>query len=119
MEKKLRVYIETSIISHLDAPDRPDRMADTLRLWKGMQTGEYAVVVGSPVMAELEQCHEPKRSFMFEALGKIEYELVSVTNESRRIAGEYIGLGGLPRKGGTDAAHIALATLAGCDAIVS
>lgn len=119
MEKKLRVYVETSVISHLDAPDRPDRMADTLRLWKELHAGAYEVVVGAPVMAELEQCHEPKRTFMFEALGKIKYELVSGTDESKRIASEYIRLGGLPRKSGTDAAHIALATLAGCDAIVS
>lgn len=29
MNKKLKIYIETSVISHLDAPDRPDRMEET------------------------------------------------------------------------------------------
>ncbi len=119
MEKKIRIYIETSIISHLDATDRPDWMKETLLLWKELQAGRYEAVVGAPVMAELEKCHEPKRTFMFEQLDKIKFDLVAGTDESKRIASEYISLGGLPRKSRTDAAHIALATLANCDVIVS
>jgi hypothetical protein len=30
--KKLRIYLDTSVISHLDAPDVPDKEADTQRL---------------------------------------------------------------------------------------
>lgn len=119
MEKKVRVYIETSIISNLDAQDRPDWMKETIRLWRELQTGKYAAVVGAPVIAELEQCHEPKRTFMFERLTEIEYELVTGTDESKRLASEYISLGGLPKKSRTDATHIALATLSNCEVIVS
>lgn len=117
--KKLRSYIETSVISHLDASDRLDRMEETLALWRELQTGKYEVIVGEPVMAELEKCYEPKRSVLFEELEKIEYELVVETDESERIADEYIHIGGLSKKSRTDATHIALATLAGCDVIVS
>ncbi|MDR1745034.1 MAG: hypothetical protein LBS30_04690 [Planctomycetota bacterium] len=66
MKKKLTIYIETSIISHLDAQDRPDWMRETRRLWQRMAAGAYDVVVGKTVFMELERCHEPKRTFMFE-----------------------------------------------------
>ncbi len=119
MNKKMRIYLETSVISHLDAPDRPDRTEDTLLLWKEVLAGKYDIVVGEPVMAELEKCREPKRTFMMEELKKVRYNWVVETEETEQLAAEYIRVGGLPRKSEVDAQHIALATLAGCDAIVS
>jgi predicted nucleic acid-binding protein len=120
MEKKQRVYIETSFISYLDAPEHINQMVDTLQLWEQMQAGKHEVVVSEQVMAELEKCREPKRTFMFNELRKIEYDLISCAAiESKRIVDQYIRLGELPRESGTDAVHIALATLAGCDVIVS
>ncbi len=119
MNKTMRIYLETSVISHLDAPDRPDRTEDTLLLWKEVLAGKYDIVVGEPVMAELEKCREPKQSFMMGELAKIPYDLIAETDESKRLAAEYIRVGGLPRKSGVDARHIALAALTGCDAIVS
>ena len=41
--KKLKIYIDTSVVSYLDAPDRPDWMADTLKLWQDMVNGKYEV----------------------------------------------------------------------------
>ena len=119
MGKKIRVYLETSIISHLDASDRPDWMSDTLLLWKELLVGRFEVVIGTPVIAELEKCPEPKRTFMFEELEKLQYEIATGTEETKRLANEYINIGGLPKKSRTDAMHIALATLASCDVIVS
>lgn len=56
---------------------------------------------------------------MTDELKTVRYDLVAETDESERLATEYIRIGGLPRKSGIDARHIALAALAGCDAIVS
>lgn len=119
MRKKLRIYIETSVISHLDAPDRPDWMKETLLLWREFHADKYGLVIGAPVIAELEKCREPKRTFMFRKLEEIDFTEAPATDESKRLAVKYINIGGLPKKSGADAAHIALATLAGCDAIVS
>ncbi len=119
MKKKLKIYIETSTISHLDAPDRPDWMAETRKLWKSMVMGKYHVVIGETVFAEIERCHESKRTFMLDRIAEVEYESVDVTAEAKRLAGEYVSMGGLPKKCGDDAMHIALATLTNCDAIVS
>ncbi len=45
MRRKLKIYIETSVISHLDAPDRPDRMGETLLFWKEVTAKKYEIVI--------------------------------------------------------------------------
>ena len=32
--RKLKVYLDTSVVSYLQQEDAPDRMAETLKLWK-------------------------------------------------------------------------------------
>lgn len=34
MGRKLKVYLDTSVISHLMQEDVPEKMADTRKLWK-------------------------------------------------------------------------------------
>ena len=41
--KKLRVYLDTSIISHLDAPDTPEKMEETIALWN--EIGQFDVFI--------------------------------------------------------------------------
>lgn len=118
-EKRLKIYIETSVINHLDAPDRQDWMEDTLELWKRIKSGAYDVVIGTTVIAEITKCHEPKREFMLAMTREIDHVVASITDETIRLANEYVSWGGLPQKSYADAMHIALATLASCDAIVS
>ncbi|GHS92877.1 hypothetical protein FACS1894139_11310 [Planctomycetales bacterium] len=117
--RKPKIYLETSVISHLQADDRPDRMAETLRLWSKVAASEYEVVIGSPVLDEIRDCGEPKRSFLEGKLRTIKYEHCGVDDETERIANEYIGEGGLKRKSETDATHLAIASLANCDYAVS
>lgn len=118
-ERRLKVYIETSVINHLDAPDRQDWMEETIKLWDMLKDGVYDVVIGEPVMSEIDRCYEPKRSFMTGKIAEIKRTIVGVTDEAKRLAKSYILFGGLKKKSHVDAMHIALATLSSCDAIVS
>ncbi len=43
--KKLKIYLDTSVISHLYQPDAPDKMSETLALWKEIMAGEYEAVI--------------------------------------------------------------------------
>ena len=47
--KKLKLYLDTSVISHLFADDALEKMEDTNRLWDGLIKGKYGVCI-SPVM---------------------------------------------------------------------
>ncbi len=41
--RKLKVYLDTSVISHLMQEDVPEKMADTLQLWELFREGMYDV----------------------------------------------------------------------------
>ncbi|MCL1827014.1 MAG: DNA adenine methylase [Candidatus Cloacimonetes bacterium] len=44
--KRLKLYLDTSVISHLIAPDTPEKMADTLALWDNIKSNKYNVPYG-------------------------------------------------------------------------
>ena len=117
--KKLKIYLDTSVISHLDAPDTLEKMEDTLRLWNQIQAGEYDVVLSDVVFDELAGCLEPKRSYLAAYLQQIQYERVESNSETVALAGKFINFGFLREKSFDDCRHIAAALLSNCDVIVS
>ena len=117
--KKLRIYLDTSVISHLDAPDVPDKEADTKRLWEDIKAGVYDVVISDLTIVEADGCTEPKRAFMRSAIASIDIQFAERDNESKRLSALYVEFGGLPPKSKDDAMHIAIATVNGCDIILS
>jgi predicted nucleic acid-binding protein len=117
--KKLKLYLDTSVISHLFAPDAPEKMADTLKLWKDIQDGKYIIVISTITTAEMDNCPEPKCSAMFSELDKIDKTTVNLGNEAVELADLYINYGGLSPNNIVDARHIAVATVSGCDIIVT
>ena len=117
--RKQKIYLDTSVISHLDAPDTPEKMEDTLRLWDQIQGGEYDVVMSEVVFDELADCLEPKRSYLAAFLQQIQYERMASNNDTVALASKFIDFGILREKSFDDCRHIAAALLAGCDIIVS
>jgi predicted nucleic acid-binding protein len=54
--KKLKVYVETSVISYLDQPERGEQATDSHRLWEKLKAGEYEPVVSDVAAAEIARC---------------------------------------------------------------
>jgi len=52
--RKLRLYLDTSVISHLFADDTPDKMTDTNRLWNDCINGKYEIYISELVEEEDE-----------------------------------------------------------------
>ena len=52
--RKLKLYLDTSIISHLFADDTPEKMEDTNRFWEEVLKGKYEIYISPVVMDELE-----------------------------------------------------------------
>jgi predicted nucleic acid-binding protein len=117
--KKLRVYLDTSVISHLDQQDAPERMADTVLIWEDFKSGVYDTVISDLALIEVNRCAEPKRSFLRQRVAEIGYEEVVRNEETRRLSTLYFERGGLPPKSKEDALHIAIATVYRCDIILS
>jgi len=117
--RKLKLYLDTSVVSHLDATDVPDKMADTQRLWQDIQNGMYEVFVSPVTVRELEACGEPKRGFLLEQLRAVKPNLLADTQEANELAEEYLRNNVLTSKSLDDCLHIAFAVVYGCDVIVS
>lgn len=117
--KKLKIYLDTSVISYLKQEDTPEKMEDTQLLWKDIKADKYNILVSDVTFTEIDNCSEPKRTFMRECLAEIKYMYVLKNDESQRLSDLYFKFGGLPPKSKDDALHIAIATINDCDIILS
>ena len=116
---RLKVYLDTSVISHLIQEDVPEKMADTRQLWEMFRAGKYDVYLSTVTLEEVEACPEPKRNRLFEYLAQIDYILVQVDDTAASIAQQIIDIGILTKKSYDDCQHIGAAIASECDCIIS
>ena len=118
--KKLRIYLDTSIIGYLYQEAQPEKMADTQRLWEQIKNGEYETLISDLLLEELgNNPNEEIRNILLEFLAEIDYEIVSVTPEIERLAVMIISHGILTKKSYDDCLHIAIALVHNCNLLVS
>ena len=116
---RLKVYLDTSVISHLLQEDVPEKMADTRQLWEMFRAGKYDVYLSTVTLEEVEACPEPKRSNLYKYLEQIDYELVQLDDTVASIAQQIIDIGILTKKSYDDCQHIGAAIANECDCIIS
>ena len=117
--KKLKIYLDTSVISYLDQQDAPEKMADTLKFWEKLQTEEFDVFISPVVIEELKRCDTKKYSYLQEYLNKVSISSLPKNDEIESLARLYIKNGILTEKSADDCLHIAYACVHNCDMIVS
>ena len=117
--RKLKVYLDTSVISYLRQEDAPERMRDTLKLWERFEHGEFDVYLSQITMNEIEMCPEPKRSILYQYLSNIDYTKLDVNIDIIQLAQKIVDMGILRPKSFDDCQHIAAAVINLCDCIVS
>ena len=117
--RKLKVYLDTSVVSYLMQVDAPDETKITLRLWEKFKTGIYDIYLSQVDFAEMDKCEEPKLSFLKSKLNEIDYEILEIKDSTQKLATEIINMGILTNKSFDDCTHIAVAIENECDIIVS
>ena len=117
--RKLKVYLDTSVISYLEQEDAPEKMDNTLKLWDMFRKNEYKVYLSTVTEKEISACPEPKRSKLLEYMRQIEYHVLSITSEMLSVSQKIIEMGILTSKSYFDCLHIAAALVGGCDCIAS
>ncbi len=121
--KKLRIYLDTSVINFLFADDAPEKRDATIEFFaRFVMTGRYDVAVSSVVLAEISRTKdEAKRKRLFDKLA--EYALKEITLEPRdevaALADAYIAQGVIPENKYADAIHVALCAVHEMDVLVS
>ena len=118
--RKKKIYLDTSVISHLDAKDTPEKMETTLKLWDILMTkNEYEVFISYLDYEEIDECKEPKRTYMRDMLKKIDYIELSKNDDIEILVKAYLDNDVLNEKSIDDLTHIAIAVLNDVDFIVS
>ncbi|MCL2300792.1 MAG: PIN domain-containing protein [Firmicutes bacterium] len=116
---RLKIYLDTSVISHLDHPDAPEKMQDTQLLWALLGRDLYDVIVSEATLEELNRCAEPKRSYLRDMLARIPYTLIPSDAVTVALAEKLVDFGILRQKSFDDCRHIAAALVSGCNIILS
>lgn len=117
--RKMKIYLDTSVISYLQQEDVPERMKETLNLWKQFEEGKYDIYLSQVTLDEVGECQEPKKTVLYEYLSRIQYTKLEITDEVLRVANQIVEMGILPPKSIDDCQHIATAVVHGCDYIIS
>ena len=117
--KKQKVYLDTSVISHLDQHDAPDKMADTMLLWEEIKQGMYDVFISQITLDELDANKAEKRAALLNRLAEIEYTFVTLTPEINAYADKLINHGILTVNSHDDCLHIASAVVSECHILLS
>jgi len=116
---KPKIYLDTSVISHLYADDADHQRAFSWRLWRRCVADEYEACISRIVLDELDDAPREKREKTEEAMRQATLHILQRTDEVERLAAEYVRQKVLTEKHYSDRLHLAHATVYGCDALVS
>ncbi len=111
----LRIYVDTSVIGGCADTEFAD---DSLRLIELVRDGRVVLLVSDVVLRELADA-PPSVARLLDNLPESAVEAVSLTNDVLRLRDAYLAAGVVGPKWMDDATHVAAATVARADAIVS
>ena len=117
--KKLRLYLDTSIISYLYQNDVPEKEKCTTLFWSKVKSDIYDIFISDITLRELYECPEPKRSLMLEKLSEIKMNVLSINDEMIKLVNTILELKILTDKSKDDCFHISTAMVSGCDYLLS
>ena len=117
--QKLKVYLDTSVISYLSQKDAPEKMADTRKLWEMFKDGKFDVYLSTVTLREIQKCSEPKKTQLIDRLNEIQFTTLDITDDVMAMAEKIIDMGILTQKSFDDCQHIGAAVINECDCIIS
>ena len=119
-KKKLKIYLDTSVISYLQQEDSQEKTLITNKFWERLRCrDDVDIYISDVTFAELNKCFEPKASFMRQKIREIDFNFIEKDADAENLAKQIIDLGILTEKSRDDCYHIAIAVLEGCNYIVS
>jgi predicted nucleic acid-binding protein len=113
--RKIRVYVDTSVFG--GALDEEFAEA-SLRFFHRVERGEFVVLLSTHTLDELAPAPEQVLEVL-QNLPKHCVETISAGDEAETLANAYIQAGALGKASRMDALHVASATVAGADLILS
>ena len=118
MDRKLRLYLETTVFNYYFDNDREGH-EDVVRLFQAIRAGQFEGYTSRYVTDELLEAPEPKQSNMLGLIEAYNIEALSYHNEAARLAKIYIEAGAIPPSHLLDSLHVAAAAVYSLDCVIS
>ncbi len=117
--KKLKLYLDTSIINFVFYDKRPEEQKLTVQLFDEIREGKYEVFISEIVLNEIDRAPQDIAKQLKAAIEEFSPEELVVDEEVQELANKYMEQGVIPVKYRDDALHIAVASVNSLDVIVS
>lgn len=114
-----RFYLDSTIWNFALAEDVPDYRDATEEFFAHVSVFGWEVLISRIVMAELRDAGEPRRSQLLEIIERCNPVEVPVDDEVLVLGNAYIASGVLSELHKEDCLHVACATVAECDYLLS
>lgn len=113
--KKLRLYADTSVFGGCYDPEFA---VESQRLFAEVRAGRFVLIVSDALVAELKSAPAQVRQVL-DGIDREHVEVVKLTTEADELCQAYLKAGVVGPACVEDADHIAIATVAGADLVVS
>ena len=113
-----RIYVDSSVVSGVFDHHMPERVEQAKLFWQTVADGNIRVIASDVLTDEIEDAPPHVRDF-FDKISKSQIERIMSTDESDTLAERYIVEGVIGDTNLNDCKHVALATLAEADVLVS
>jgi predicted nucleic acid-binding protein len=118
--KKLKLYLETSVWNFVFAEDAPEKQQITQKFFTEVEKGRYEIYVSDLVIVEVTDTPiEKKRNQLENLIYEYQPIRLALSEEVEVLTKKYLEAQIVPRKFQEDVIHIAYASAAHLDAIVS
>jgi predicted nucleic acid-binding protein len=114
--KKLKIYMDTSLISILFDERSPEFMRWTREFWKALD--KYDIYISDVTIAEIRETQDEE---LKEKMIKVieGFNCLEIDEDTEKLADKYVEYGAVPTRYRRDALHIAIATVNHIEILVS
>ena len=119
--KKMRIYLDTSVINFVFAEDAPEKR-DITRIFFGKHIANYEAFVSAVVLDEINRTRDiSKRDKLLKVISGCDIRQLPLDPEAeiKELSRAYIVRGIIPLKKNDDALHLAICTVHDIDVLVS
>ena len=116
--KKLKIYLDTSVLNFMHAEDAGKRNA-TINLFRLIKKGRYDAYISDVVIGEITESTKKKQKELFPLIKKYDFTELKTDRKAEEFARKYVEAKIIPKKYYADALHISIAVVNKMNAVVS
>jgi len=88
--RKMKIYLDTSAISHMEQPEKPSEQAYSLAMFERIKAGEFSVCLSSVVFDEINECTPTRKEALLRHISEVRFDDVGIDEAVKTLAAKII-----------------------------